>query len=369
MNPRILDIRALQKMNADEFLSTLNQNRSSVVLAISNHYQLPFETVSRLVDLDEKNQYEITRSDVMRRADTLQTKVLNRYTVIEKNRRTLRLLAQAFSNLSGRAFLDVGCGMGVTMVDARTVGFTYADGLEIDSAFHERSIIVCEGFRDSNVRTYLSDFLAHSFDRKYDLITFFDVFEHIADHIEALEKARSLLTEDGIIFIYQGNYRSGEIVRTEPHYRVPGLSLLPFDAQVSILTRMNKIKDVSDFVVNRWPTLDVFSQADGLDCYLNTSGANLRGERPHQSPSETLRHLRGISRAEHVWVFPGVELMTPAEIAELKDSIEGAAISLKELIDSGQDMRAYTDFAIGSWEMVLTKPGRVLDLQGFSRID
>lgn len=318
--------------------------------------------------MDEQAYRLATASGTVARVEPLQTKILNRYTVIGKNRTTLDIFRSIFQSLEGRRYLDVGCGMGMTMHDARAIGFEFADGLEIDPAFYRRSEVIQKGFSDPKVRSFLSDFLHHEFDCKYDVITFFDVFEHILDHRAALDKARSLLTDDGLIFVYQGNFRSSEIVRTEPHYRVPGLSLLPRPRQVEIVMSMRKIASKGDFVVNVWPRLELFMQADSLDCYLNISGRNIRGGRPHNNPADTLRHLRGMTREERVWSFPGSASLKQEDKNDLVAGIARATDELDGLLRSKRDHEAYRSFAIGSWEMILVNKEKKLGIGGFEKI-
>lgn len=345
----------LEKMPASEFSETWETAPDSICAAIRGHFGFPEGLVEALINKDITAMRNSGASSERRRLDSLKDKILGRYRVVEKNRRILNLMHGHMNHNSDLRYLDVGCGLGLTLQDARALGYVQADGLEIDQAFVDRAKIVNDVYDDPGVRVWLSDFLTHDFDCKYDLITFFDVFEHIADRELALRRARDLLTDDGIIFVYQGNFQSNDIVRTEPHYRVPALSLIEPSKQIEILMKMNKISSPTDFVVCQWPQLKLFSSCDGLAAYINSTGKNIRGDRQHTGFREALRRIRGMVREPKVWEFPGSDLLADSDEYMLKQKLEALAEQMIEDKETLGDNEVYHKYLIGSWEMVLTK--------------
>jgi SAM-dependent methyltransferase len=345
----------LDAASAAHFNEIWEQDPESIYAAIRDQFRFPKGLVEGLIQKDVTAMAASKTVSERRRQDSLKDKILGRYRVIGKNRRILSMMHSYLGRSTDIRYLDVGCGLGLTLHDARATGFVQADGLEIDPAFVDRANIVNDAYADPNVRVWLSDFLTHEFDCKYDLITFFDVFEHIADRELALQHARDLLTDDGIIFVYQGNFQSSEIVRTEPHYRVPALSLLEPKQQVRILKKMRKISSAADFVVCQWPKLDLFSACEGLKGHINATGKNIRGDREHTSFENALRRVRGMVREPLVWDFPGSNLLTNKDEEVLKERLTALAEQMVEDKDNLDAEAVYKKYLIGSWELVLTK--------------
>lgn len=88
--------------------------------------------------------------------------------------------------------LDVGCGAGDFMQVANTAGYT-VQGIDISEASAE----ICRG-RGLDARA--GNFITEEFDSKFDLITMWDVVEHLLDPKSFFDRARSLLTENGYLF-------------------------------------------------------------------------------------------------------------------------------------------------------------------------
>jgi 2-polyprenyl-3-methyl-5-hydroxy-6-metoxy-1,4-benzoquinol methylase len=98
--------------------------------------------------------------------------------------------------LKGKVF-DVGCGTGNFLNFAREVGWKVA-GIDFDknavntaeTYFHLPNIEL------GTLEGYIS---SHQEDSKFDLVTFFDVFEHIDNHRDFTEQVKSLLVSNGYI--------------------------------------------------------------------------------------------------------------------------------------------------------------------------
>ncbi len=105
------------------------------------------------------------------------------------------LLEQLPFDRFGRV-LEVGCGVGVTLDFCRVVWGADVVGLE-PSAYGRwgRRLL------DLDVRpSYMADLLAGA-DERFDLIYSTEVIEHVADPVQFLREARSLLTDDGVLML------------------------------------------------------------------------------------------------------------------------------------------------------------------------
>jgi SAM-dependent methyltransferase len=88
--------------------------------------------------------------------------------------------------------LDVGCGAGDFLAVAKALGYE-AEGIDISEA----SAKICRS-RGLNARS--GNFLTERFSTKFDLITMWDVVEHLREPAAFLDRARSLLTDRGYVF-------------------------------------------------------------------------------------------------------------------------------------------------------------------------
>ena len=88
--------------------------------------------------------------------------------------------------------LDVGCGAGDFMGVAKQFGYA-VEGIDISEASAE----ICRS-RGHDARS--GNFLTEEFSGAFDLITMWDVVEHLRDPASFLERARSLLSKRGVVF-------------------------------------------------------------------------------------------------------------------------------------------------------------------------
>ena len=89
--------------------------------------------------------------------------------------------------------LDVGCGGGEFMQAASEAGYT-VEGVDVSAAAAER----CRA-RGFNARA--GDFLTLDFEGGYDMITLWDVAEHLRDPHGFMVRARTLLAPGGILVL------------------------------------------------------------------------------------------------------------------------------------------------------------------------
>jgi SAM-dependent methyltransferase len=102
----------------------------------------------------------------------------------------------------GRA-LDVGCAAGFCMAVLRELGFE-AHGVEVSGTI-ARHATECLGFDTVHVGTLESASYA---DGTFELITLWDVIEHVPDPRALLSRARELLAHDGLLVVETQNVDS-----------------------------------------------------------------------------------------------------------------------------------------------------------------
>lgn len=104
---------------------------------------------------------------------------------------------------SGGRALDVGCAAGFCMQVMRELGFE-AHGVEVSGTIASHAIDHF-GFNTVHVGTLES---AHFEPRSFDLITAWDVIEHVVDPRALLRTARELLKPDGLLVVETQNIDS-----------------------------------------------------------------------------------------------------------------------------------------------------------------
>ena len=119
------------------------------------------------------------------------------YLVEEEGRRTTarRLLTQVGGYVPHGSLLDVGCGHGVLLDEARKLGYDVT-GLELssDAARHARETLGLD----------VHEVPLERFDpggRKFDVVMLADVIEHLEDPVGALDRCYDLLADGGVLVV------------------------------------------------------------------------------------------------------------------------------------------------------------------------
>ena len=135
----------------------------------------------------------------------------------------VKLIGEHVGELKGKTLLDVGCGAGYFLEAAMEAG------------------IKCDGLEPSeNVRADTSNRLGidisplaiedYKSEDKYDIVTSFDVIEHVKDPMVLLKNMYNMVKEGGIILLYTPNFDSFGIRVTKENSNLiaPGAHLLLF---------------------------------------------------------------------------------------------------------------------------------------------
>ena len=104
-------------------------------------------------------------------------------------------------SLSECTLLDVGCNSG-SFLEFVADYMKKVDGIEINNTLADAA--TCS----TNCTIYCNDFTEFNSSIKYDFVTMFDFIEHVPNPLDLLLKAKSLLTDEGVIVIFTPNYNS-----------------------------------------------------------------------------------------------------------------------------------------------------------------
>ena len=116
-------------------------------------------------------------------------------------RATSRLRLEKIRKAKGRpsSLLDVGCGLGHFLSEAK------ADGWKV-AGFEVSSFAAQEVRRRLDIEVFDGDLgqVPHTF----DVVTAWDVFEHVPDPLAFFVSCRRLLSRDGVLIVSTGNFAS-----------------------------------------------------------------------------------------------------------------------------------------------------------------
>ncbi len=157
----------------------------------------------------------------------------------------------------GMRHLDVGCGPGYLSTTFSLNDFDSV-GIDVDDLTHAKiNKLDWPHKRLSFLNLDLSKDDASTLG-KFDIITLDNVIEHFYSVSVMISKLKSLLTKDGIIYLIIPNSHAIDVVRSDPHYRQFGLSLLDKQDGNAVVQALT---DRTSYEVNTW-----FSRYD-VDSY------------------------------------------------------------------------------------------------------
>lgn len=100
----------------------------------------------------------------------------------------------------GRHLLDIGCGSGVLLEEARRLGFV-AHGLD-----HSAVNVAAARAKGFAVQHAAAETLEA--EQAYDVVTMLDIVEHLADPVDVLRRAARALVPGGALVVYTPNHRA-----------------------------------------------------------------------------------------------------------------------------------------------------------------
>lgn len=142
--------------------------------------------------------------------------------------------------------LEVGCGTGATLKYLKDNGIAnYISGIEIDSKTAEIAKNNLDNIIIGNIEEIELD---KSFNKKFDVILFLDVLEHMVNPWEILSKVKNYLNKDGYIIISIPNIRNLTILKDlifkgDWHYTSSGIL---DKSHLRFFTRKTLLEMISD---------------------------------------------------------------------------------------------------------------------------
>jgi len=183
--------------------------------------------------------------------------------------------------------LDVGCSTGFFLEAAKKKGW-YCEGLELNPS-------AANFGKKRGLRIYEKDLSKFKSKIKYDIITLFDVLEHLTDPKKIIIQAKKLLKKKGLLYVYVPNWNcASRILMTEKncHFIWPTHHLTYFTPYtLSNFFKRLRLKIIDwetqglDLLDYKWFILSKKGksilndhEADVLQNYINSSGngKNLR---------------------------------------------------------------------------------------------
>jgi len=103
---------------------------------------------------------------------------------------------------AGMSLFEVGIGACECLLAAREMGYEPVFGIDVIERHVE------DAKKLYGLDTETADFNEYKSDRKWDIIIMGDVLEHVDDPVQAIEKAASLLSDEGALWISTPNFDS-----------------------------------------------------------------------------------------------------------------------------------------------------------------
>lgn len=150
--------------------------------------------------------------------------------------------------------LDVGCAYGYFIELANRYGFdAYGFDASHHAAMQARKLVGADKVQEGTV----SDVVYK--DKSFDVITLFDVFEHLQDPIGDLVALKRFLKDDGIIVIATGNARSVAAIvfgRRWTFYIPPQHLSFFTKTNMKIFLHRVKLVPIEWFSIGKWLSID-----------------------------------------------------------------------------------------------------------------
>jgi len=133
---------------------------------------------------------------------------------------------ERFVSLRGRRVLDVGCQTGALPIALSRLGASVT-GVDVDEKLIEGARIRARGHGvEPTFRVALAEALPFP-DASFDVVTFVDVIEHVADARAAVREIARVLRPGGTLYLFGPNRLSPSLLRSDPHYQLAGVSAMP----------------------------------------------------------------------------------------------------------------------------------------------
>jgi 2-polyprenyl-3-methyl-5-hydroxy-6-metoxy-1,4-benzoquinol methylase len=275
---------------------------------------------------------------------------------VERGRGVIAALA-AHGWRPGLRFLDAGCAYGGYLVAAAEGGAAEVVGIDIDDELLGMAKKLLEAYRvpgrlergsveDRELLRRLSQ------PAGFDVVTCTDVLEHVADPQAAMEALAGCLAPGGRAYVAVPNFRCPAWVRSDPHYQILGITLLPPEQAEPAALAIHPW--LIHYGVGDYHTLQWYRRQFGglgLETWLLNP--------PAGSIAATAGRLCQEARELRAEVARGMDPRLPADLAgALRDAVTAWADELlANLAGERPDSAMIDEYAVQTWEMLVVKPG------------
>lgn len=192
---------------------------------------------------------------------------------------------------SGGAILDMGCSSG-NFLRSLPKDRWKRYGIEINSATAERAE------KNAGAEVFVGDILDASFPpESFDVVSGFDVFEHVYEPVEVLKKVKSWLKPDGIVFLQVPNILSWEAAFFGSFWFGLDVPRHLFHFSPQSLQQIGKVVGFGQPLIRTRPVSFVEHSANYvIDGMLRTMGIGKGSMRRKSKPNICWRTLRKIYR-------------------------------------------------------------------------
>lgn len=221
----------LKCIDCNHFISDQN------LINLKIHYEKEYSKIHYKNDDYLKKTFEKIISYPIKRSDNknriLRINNFLRDLEIKKDRKKIKLL-------------DVGSGLGVFLYEAKKIGWEcYSNEPGI-----EQSILIKKKL---NIKTFNCNFEKISTNKKFDLITFNKVLEHVEKPHKFLSVAKKLLNPNGFIYFEVPDGEEAiKVSKNRQEFTIEHLHVFAFDSMIRLIKKCNlipikieRIKEVS----------------------------------------------------------------------------------------------------------------------------
>jgi cyclopropane fatty-acyl-phospholipid synthase-like methyltransferase len=208
---------ALMYKSNKEMFDDFLLDQAAAEKKISSHYDMDIEFVSQYINHLLSSQRENE----------------NAYRGFESEmgafQATLERVNDLGLSLTGSNILDIGCSSGHAMRAALKLGAKNAVGIEYSAARANNGNRMLEkyGYPPSiKVGSALDLNVTADIPADFDFVFIFDVLEHVPSIDGVISMARTKLKKGGKMVIKSGNPYNPQFMLSEPHYGLPGMTLL-----------------------------------------------------------------------------------------------------------------------------------------------
>lgn len=217
---------------------------------IKNNFVKSFNKLLNLVDKPNCDSFKNKVFDYygISTSKNIKSALLNQYinyalSTVERGKSSI-LDFDNLIDLKDKRVLDIGCAYGGFLVAYAQGGAKEVIGIDINKKLLDCSNALIKDY-NLDIKTYLIDISKKkeiSSLGKFDIISCYDVIEHLTDHASAIHNISNLLKSKGSAILEIPNPNHYQNILKDPHYNLCGITLLSkFDADNYYLDETNNI--------------------------------------------------------------------------------------------------------------------------------